>query len=378
MLDVPAFDLSTCGLLDLRLLDSGLWNLDLLMERVCIAMSGGVDSSVAAVLLRRQGFEVCGVTMKLFENKDKCESARSCCGYDSTRDARLVADSIGISHYTVNAIDVFRETVMNDFAAEYKLGRTPNPCVRCNRFVKFDYLMKKAEELGCRYLATGHYAKRLGNRLYKGADQKKDQAYFLYPIYGAAIERILFPVGDTTKEEIRRIAADIGLITAKRPESQDICFVQDGNYAALLDGTLAAVGPIVDISGKEVGRHQGIHRYTIGQRKGLGALGSRMFVKEIRVASNTVVIGAEDDLSASTVVTTDAIVAPGFCFDSAVEYGVQVRYRSKPAPARVSLSDSRTLHILFRDPVRAVAPGQSAVVYEGDMVVGGGIIERAG
>ncbi len=351
------------------------------MDRVCIAMSGGVDSSVAAALLKQQGFDVCGVTMKLFENAsdDKCESARSCCGYDSTRDAKLVANAIGIPHYTVNAIEVFQSAVVEDFAAEYRCGRTPNPCVRCNRFVKFDFLMRKAGELGCRFLATGHYAIRREQRLYRGEDPAKDQAYFLYPIYETDIERILFPVGEKTKEEIRHIASDLGLVTAHKPESQDICFVEDGRYAELLEeGAQLTEGPIVNAHGKVLGHHKGIHRYTVGQRKGLGALGARMFVKEIRVADNTVVVACENDLCSSTVVAADAIVAPGFRFDSNADYGVQVRYRSKPVQAGVSLSDSKTLHITLREPLRAVAPGQSAVVYEGNMVVAGGIIERAG
>jgi tRNA-specific 2-thiouridylase len=342
-------------------------------------MSGGVDSSVAAALLKQQGFDVCGVTMKLVDSAPKDGgSPRSCCGYDAGRDAKLVADAIGIPHYTINAVDVFREAVMADFAAEYRRGRTPNPCVRCNQFVKFDFLMKKADELGCRYLATGHYAVIREGKLYRGKDQAKDQSYFLYPVYGAEIDRILFPVGEKTKDEVRSIAAGLGLITAQKPESQDICFVEDGNYAGFLDKELPPEGgPIIDKTGKVLGRHNGIHRYTIGQRKGLGALGTKMFVKEIRVAENTVVAGTEDELLATAIVATGAIIAPGYRFDDA-EYGVQVRYRTAPVPAAVSLSDSKTLHITLREPVRAIAPGQSAVVYKGDMVVAGGIIERAG
>jgi tRNA-uridine 2-sulfurtransferase len=349
------------------------------MDRVCIAMSGGVDSSVAAALLKQQGFDVCGVTMKLVDSpRPDNGSPRSCCGYDAGRDAKLVADAIGIPHYTINAVDVFRETVMADFAAEYRRGRTPNPCVRCNQFVKFDFLLKKADELDCRYLATGHYAVIREGRLYRGKDPAKDQSYFLYPVYGTEIDRILFPVGEKTKDEVRSIAAAFGLITAQTPESQDICFVEDGNYAGFLDRELPLEGgPIVDKTGKLLGRHSGIHRYTIGQRKGLGALGRKMFVKEIRVSENTVVIGTEDDLLATTLLATGAIVAPGHQFDEA-EYGVQVRYRTPPVAASVSLSDSKTLHIALREPVRAVAPGQSAVVYKGDMVAAGGVIERTG
>jgi tRNA-specific 2-thiouridylase len=348
------------------------------MSRILIAMSGGVDSSVAAALLKQQGHDVVGVTMKLLDKgAPDSASGRSCCGYDSSRDAKLVADAIGISHYMVNASDVFRETVIKDFVAEYKNGRTPNPCVRCNQFVKFDYLMRKADELGCELLATGHYAKRQGNRLYKGVDGKKDQSYFLYVIYGAPIERILFPLGDKTKDEIRRIAAGLGLVTAQKPESQDICFAEDGNYSAVLEEESAfREGPIVDVNGKILGRHGGIHRYTVGQRKGLGALGRKMFVKEIRPIDNTVVVGTEDDLWAREIKVVDAIVAGGYVIDSSKEYDVQVRYRSKPSKAKV-LHSGNSFSISLSEPIRAIAPGQSAVVYQGDMVVGGGVIERA-
>jgi tRNA-uridine 2-sulfurtransferase len=350
------------------------------MSRILVAMSGGVDSSVAAALLKQQGHDVVGVTMKLLDKSAADDvSGTSCCGYDSSRDARLVADAIGIPHYTVNAVDVFRETVIRDFVAEYKKGRTPNPCVRCNQFVKFDFLMKKADELGCEFLATGHYAKREGPRLYRGADEKKDQAYFLYVIYGCAIERIIFPLGDKTKREIRGIADQLGLVTAKKPESQDICFVDNGDYSTVLENEAgAAPGIIVDIHGNGIGRHEGIHKYTIGQRKGLGALGRPMFVKEIRAKDNMIVAGTEDDLWADAILVNNVIITDGYIIDNTASYDVQVRYRSKPVKARVSMSDSHTFHIKLAEPIRAVAPGQSAVVYDNDLVVGGGIIERAG
>ncbi len=350
------------------------------MSRILVAMSGGVDSSVAAALLARDGHEVVGITMNMLDKSAAdCASGASCCGYDASRDAKLVAEAIGIPHYTVNAVEVFRQTVIADFVREYKAGRTPNPCVRCNQFVKFGFLMNKADELGCEFVATGHYAVRRGNRLYRGIDPAKDQAYFLYVIYGAAIERIVFPVGGRTKSEIRGIAAELRLVTAHKPESQDICFVEDGNYSAVFkNAALAGEGPIVDTGGKEVGRHAGIHNYTVGQRKGLGALGKKMFVKEIRTSENTIVVGIEDDLWAETILVNDAILASDYRIDSSVDYDVQVRYRSKPVRARISLSDSKTFHIKLLEPVRAIAPGQSAVIYDGTMVVGGGVIERAG
>jgi tRNA-specific 2-thiouridylase len=341
-------------------------------------MSGGVDSSVAAALLKQQGFDVCGVTMKLLDKKPQdadVSQRRSCCGYDAARDAKLVADEIGIPHYVVNAVDIFRETVISDFVSEYKAGRTPNPCVRCNRFVKFAYLMKKADELGCEFLATGHYAGREGNRLYRGMDNKKDQAYFLYVIYETPIERVLFPLGKMTKVEIRRIASSLHLVTAQKPESQDICFVEDGDYTSAIGTVLAAKeGPIIDVTGRIVGEHTGIHNYTIGQRKGLGALGQKMFVKEIRTADNTIVVATEDDLNASVVCVKDVIIAPGFAIDPSKEYEIQVRYRSNPVKGMIVPATATEFNVILSEPVRAVAPGQSAVFYEGDMVVGGGII----
>jgi tRNA-specific 2-thiouridylase len=339
-----------------------------------------VDSSVAAALLKQQGHNVCGITMKLLDTKpmDGADSPRSCCGYDAARDAKLVADEIGIPHHVLNAVDIFRDTVIADFMDEYKNGRTPNPCVRCNRFVKFDYLMKKADELECEFLATGHYASREGNRLYKGFDVKKDQAYFLYVIYGSDMQRILFPLGKMTKDEIRNIAAGLHLVTAQKPESQDICFVEDGNYAAMLGtGKSGTEGPIVDITGNVIGRHGGIHKYTVGQRKGLGALGKKMFVKEIRIADNTIVVGSEDDLWAKTIEVTDAICAHDFVFDPSVEYGIQVRYRSKPALGKIMPKGPVDFTVVLSEPVRAIAPGQSAVFYYNEMVLGGGIIKSA-
>ncbi|HUI92491.1 MAG TPA: tRNA 2-thiouridine(34) synthase MnmA [Chitinivibrionales bacterium] len=348
------------------------------MAKILVAMSGGVDSSVAAALLAKQGHEVTGVTMKLLDKSaSDASSQRSCCGFDSSRDAKLVADAIGIPHYTVNAVEVFSETVMRDFFAEYHNGRTPNPCVRCNRFVKFDFLMKKADELGCEFLATGHYAKREGRRLYKGADEKKDQSYFLYVIYEAAIERILFPLGGRTKTEIRGIASKLGLVTAKKPESQDICFVENGKYFAALEPEEGhSSGPIVDCSGKILGRHHGIFRYTVGQHKGLGSLGRKMFVKEIRPADNTVVVGLEDELFARKICLEDVVIAGGYVIDSKEEYDIQVRYRGKPVKGLVS-SSGNSLAVSLAEPVRAIAPGQSAVVYDGEMVVGGGVIDKA-
>jgi len=238
--------------------------------------------------------------------------------------------------------------------------------------------MKKADELGCEFLATGHYAIREGNRLFRGKDPKKDQAYFLYVVYGSTFERVLFPLGKMIKDDIRAIAANLHLITAHKPESQDICFVPNGDYSALLDeGKRGAPGPIIDVSGKKVGVHTGIHCYTIGQRKGLGALGKRMFVKEIRVSENIIVVGTQEDLAAHSIEIANVIWAPHFTPAVGIAYDVQVRYRSFPAKCNVVFCDNAKTTIDFLEPVRAVAPGQSAVLYEGETVVGGGLIQRA-
>lgn len=344
-------------------------------NRVMAAMSGGVDSSVAAALLVEQGYEVIGGTMKLMDS-DESASEKSCCSWDAARGAKLVADRLGIAHYTIDAHEAFAETVIEPFGSEYVRGRTPNPCIRCNQFLKFDFLLKKARVLGCDMIATGHYARIQDGALLRGLDSAKDQSYFLYVVYACEVDRILFPVGELTKTTVREMAAGIELPTASRKESQDVCFIPDGDTSGFLERRFGSEpGPIVDTTGKVLGGHRGIYRYTIGQRKGLGALGKRMFVKRIDPESHTVVV-AEDHELFSTTVRVDNYIGGRRPIAAGERYSVQIRYRSKPTSALIGAVEGDHVYLEFDPPVRAPAAGQAAVLYDEDLVVGGGSIGR--
>lgn len=339
------------------------------MKKVLVAMSGGIDSSVTAALLQDQGYEVGGITMRLLQTYEK---------NDPAMDGALVAEKLGIKHHIINLADFFESTVISYFVNDYLHGNTPNPCIRCNKMLKFGLLLDKAVELGYEYFATGHYARIIDQYLVRGIDNIKDQSYFLYPIYTRDIERILFPLGGMTKQEVRNIAEKIGLHNAKKKESQDICFIQNGDYAEFLTkkcGNEFYPGPIVDVSGKIIGSHCGIHKFTIGQRKGLGALGKPMFVKEILPLSNTVIVADDNELLTDSIIIKDTVFCPKTA-DPEKTYSIQVRYRSKAVACRINFIDESTLKVIFTEPVRAIAPGQSAVIYDADRVVGGGIIER--
>jgi len=348
-------------------------------DRVLVAMSGGVDSSVAAALLVEQGYEVIGATMRLFCYSDKEVADRPCCSLDSIADAQAVAATLGIPHYVLDLADRFGRDVIGDFVAEYSRGRTPIPCVRCNSFTKFRDLLTHADALDCRYVATGHYAIARDGTLYRGQDANKDQTYFLWGIDRAVIARMLTPVGEQTKDETRAVARKLGLLTADKAESVEICFVPDGDYVTVLEENLPAdapaltPGPVVTTSGRVVGQHEGFARYTIGQRRRLPALGEPMYVVRIQPETRAVVVGTADELFGHRV-ELDEVNWLGTPLGAGDTCEIQIRYRSKAVPARISAISGPSLSLELSEPVRAITPGQSGVLYDGARVLGGGLI----
>lgn len=358
-------------------------------KRVVIAMSGGVDSSVAAALLKEQGFEVIGISMQVWDYSKftaaEGEKFDTCCSLDDIHDARRVAEQLGIPFYVVNFEEEFQNLVIRDFVDEYLAGRTPNPCVRCNQWIKFELLLKKARGLGADYIATGHYARTLADddghyQLLKGVDAAKDQSYFLFTLTQEQLAMTLFPLGAMTKPEVRSLAARYGLRVAEKGESQEICFVPDNDYVRFIEderGKELLSGNIVDRSGKILGKHRGTYRYTIGQRKGLGIAHSEpLHVLELNAEKKEVVVGPKEALHCTGLVATNInwiITAP----DAPIDAACKIRYRHQPIPCRIIPLADNSAQVQFTEPEKSVTPGQAVVFYDGDAVLGGGWIEKA-
>jgi len=354
--------------------------------RVVVAMSGGVDSAVAAGLLARQGYQVIGVTMRLWtlHDPDAPRHRRGCCSVEDTGDARDAAQALGIPHYVLNLERQFQESVVDYFCREYQRGRTPNPCLACNEHVKFNALLSRALALEAHFLATGHYARidepEAGRyRLLRAVDGEKDQSYVLSMLGQAQLSRLLFPIGQHRKAEVRHLAAEMGLPVAGKPESADICFIPDNDYRAFIAGRLGPqAGEIRDGEGRIVGRHQGVAAFTVGQRRGLGvAVGEKRFVTAIDPARNLVTIGREEELLAEELWAEDVRWVSGEPPLPGAAVEAKVRYRTPAAPAEL-YPQGEDARVLFRDPQRAITPGQAVVFYRGEEVVGGGTIARSG
>ncbi len=344
-------------------------------------MSGGVDSSVAAGLLQAQGYEVVGLTM-CFNLPDVLTKRPGCCGLQGIEDARRVAGVLGIRHYVVSMQSALQKYVIDDFCGQYLAGRTPNPCVRCNQYVKFEKLLAKAKALGCRYLATGHYARitkhAKGLQLRKAVDSRKDQSYFLYRLDKRQLAQVLFPLGEFPKDRVRAMAASWKLPVADKPDSQEICFLPDNDYRGFLARTCASMivpGPVVDGTGRILGEHRGTPFYTIGQREGLGiAAAHPWYVTRIDAGANTVTVGRREECM-KRIFLVRALSFTGAPIKKKVARTVRIRYNHTEEPAQV-IPQGDGLRICFQEPQCAITPGQAAVVYHKDTVIGGGVIEE--
>ena len=352
--------------------------------RVVVAMSGGVDSSVAALLLAQAGYEVIGVTLRLWtlDRPHAAPMSRGCCSAEDIDDARRVCQAIGARHYVVNAEREFRSRVVEYFFGEYERGRTPHPCIACNDRIKFDFLLERSLQLGADAVATGHYARIAESagawRLLRATDPRKDQSYVLFGLGQEQLRRLLFPIGDLPKEETRRLAAEAGLSVATKPDSQEICFVPQGDYRELLSRWMQpAPGEIVDLEGRVLGTHSGVGFFTVGQRRGLGLTSSApLYVINLDPQTRRVVVGPEEALNAGGLRAGRVNWIAGSAPQTPLEVGVKSRYKSQEAPATLYPGEN-SVEVRFHEPQRAITPGQAVVFYSDDSVLGGGFIEGA-
>ena len=358
-------------------------------KTVMLGMSGGVDSSVAAAVLKEQGYEVVGVTLQIWQDmdEDRKQTEGGCCSLSAVSDARRVADKLGINYYVLNFKDIFHEKVIDYFNTEYLKGRTPNPCIACNRFVKFEAMLNKAVSMGMDYVATGHYA-RIGYngntgryQLEKSVTAAKDQTYALYTLTQEQLARTLFPIGEYVKDKVRQIARELELPVANKPDSQEICFVEDNDYGRYINentDTEVKPGWFIDREGKKLGMHKGIIHYTVGQRKGLGiSFGKPMFVVALNPENNTVVLGDETEVFSSGLTASDInFISIPFLRDE-MKVTAKIRYSAREASAMISPLQEGRVRVIFDEPQRAITPGQSVVFYDGSIVVGGGVIEKS-